>query len=162
MVETRRGAVAEVLARVGELLAEEPPERGGVVWRLSVAGRQLDANLVRLPSGGEVAAHREDKLDVLVVVVEGGGRLGGEVLSAGSVAWLPRGATRSLTAGPDGLAHITVHLRRPGMSIGGSGDAGGEAACLLHRVCLECGRFAPEADARYCARCGSELPSAAA
>ncbi|MGP3970417.1 cupin domain-containing protein [Streptomyces sp. 6N223] len=158
-METRRQV--EVLARVGELLEAEPPPRGGVVWRLAVAGRQLDANLVRLPPGGEVAAHGESELDVLVYVVEGGGRLGDEVLSPGSVAWLPRGATRSLTAGPDGLVHLTVHLRRPGMSIGRD-SAGGESACLLHRVCLECGRFAPEPDARYCARCGTELPSAAA
>ncbi|GAA1900076.1 hypothetical protein GCM10009716_07400 [Streptomyces sodiiphilus] len=35
---------------------------------------------------------------------------------------------------------------------------GGEAACLLHRVCPECGRLADDPRARECARCGRGLP----
>jgi hypothetical protein len=31
--------------------------------------------------------------------------------------WLPHGSTRSITAGPQGLAYVTVHRRRPGMQI---------------------------------------------
>ncbi|MEU0685491.1 hypothetical protein [Streptomyces uncialis] len=38
-------------------------------------------------------------------------------------------------------------------------DTGGEPACLLHRVCEECGRLAPGRDDRRCARCGGPLPS---
>lgn len=38
-------------------------------------------------------------------------------------------------------------------------DTGGEAACLLHLVCEECGRLAPGREDRYCARCGGPLPS---
>lgn len=47
-------------------------------------------------------------------------------------------------------------------TLAGAGRApepeGGEPACLLNRVCVECGRFAEERGARYCAGCGAELP----
>lgn len=39
-------------------------------------------------------------------------------LAEGALVWLPRGATRSFTAGEDGLSYVTVHQRRPGMRIG--------------------------------------------
>ncbi|WP_078606991.1 helix-turn-helix transcriptional regulator [Streptomyces flavidovirens] len=41
----------------------------------------------------------------------------------------------------------------------GTQEEGGEAACLLDRVCPDCGRLAAERDARYCGRCGTPLPS---
>ncbi len=34
-----------------------------------------------------------------------------------TVTWMPRGSVRSLAAGTDGLAYVTVHSRRPGMQI---------------------------------------------
>lgn len=37
--------------------------------------------------------------------------------SSGELVWLPRGCTRSLTAGPAGLSYMTVHQRRPGIQI---------------------------------------------
>jgi hypothetical protein len=39
------------------------------------------------------------------------------LLLPGELVWMPRGSTRSLTAGADGLAYLTVHQRRPGMQI---------------------------------------------
>jgi hypothetical protein len=38
-------------------------------------------------------------------------------LAEGVLLWLPHGSTRSITAGPQGLAYVTVHRRRPGMQI---------------------------------------------
>ncbi|MER5447517.1 hypothetical protein ABT065_18070 [Streptomyces sp. NPDC002764] len=96
----------------------------GMLWKLTESGRQLDANLVRLAPGRHIAPHAEPDLDVLVLVVSGAGTLGagteGEPLPlvAGSLFWLPHGSTRSITAGDDGLAYLTVHRRRPGMQIG--------------------------------------------
>jgi quercetin dioxygenase-like cupin family protein len=92
----------------------------GVVWRLAEPGRQLDANVLGLAAGQVVETHTEQDLDVLLVVVAGTGSLEGrEVaeLSAGTTVWLPRGSTRRLVAGPDGLGYLTVHRRRPGMQI---------------------------------------------
>lgn len=94
----------------------------GAVWKLAESDRQLDANLVHLPAGRSVDAHAESALDVMLVVVSGSGELeSGEgeklALAAGRVLWLPRGSRRSLSAGDEGLLYLTVHRRRPGMSI---------------------------------------------
>jgi quercetin dioxygenase-like cupin family protein len=94
----------------------------GVLWRLGEPGRQLDANLVHLAPRQHIDVHAEPDLDVLLVVMDGTGDLHAEDLSmrltAGLVAWLPRGSGRSLTAGSQGLAYFSVHRRRPGMQIG--------------------------------------------
>lgn len=157
-----------VVGRVEELLAGVEAGRGGALWRLTGEGRQLDANVVRLRGGEEVARHVEPDLDVLVLVVAGEGRLtlddGTQALTPGTLAWLPRGTGRSVAAGGDGLAYLTVHRRRPGLTIGRppgrAQEEGGEAACLLHRLCPACDRPAESRDSRYCARCGTPLPAA--
>jgi hypothetical protein len=119
---------------------------------------------VRLAAGAGVAEHVEPDLDVLLYVADGAGRLVADgrpqELAPGALLWLPRGTRRSLTAGPDGLAYMSVHRRRPGMTIRSARPepAGGEPACLLNRLCPECDRPATESDARFCTRCGTELP----
>lgn len=159
---------ARVLAELNDRLVEAPADRQGALWRLTEPGRGLDANAVRLPPRGSVDWHREDVLDVLLIVLDGEGRLdtaeGAYDLTPHSLVWLPRTSRRALHAGPAGLYYLTVHLRRPGMTIGSAAPSaapaeqpGGEAACLLHRVCAACGRLAQESEARYCARCGTEL-----
>ncbi len=110
------------------------PETAGVRWKLDPQGRQLDANVVRLPAGREVETHAEPDLDVLLLVVGGTGSLGtgeadgtaeaAEELADGSLCWLPRGSARRLSAGPDGLSYLTVHVRRPGMRIGRAPSSG--------------------------------------
>jgi|GEM_PF-1207871 len=162
------GPEPRLLMEVGATLAAAPPEQRGALWRLAEPGRQLDANLVRLPPGARVAAHAEGVLDVLLLAVAGSGSLrpepipagggaetgggaagGGAVvgggaaggaeaaggaaegsteaggarseeiaLAPGAAVWLPRGSRRSLSAGPDGLAYLTVHQRRPGLAVG--------------------------------------------
>ncbi|GAA2965787.1 AraC family ligand binding domain-containing protein [Streptomyces enissocaesilis] len=161
-----------VLARLAALAGSAPAHRGGALWRLGENGRQLDANVIRLAPRAHVAPHVEPDLDVLVYVAQGAGRLecGGarHELAPGAVAWLPHGARRAVSAGPDGLLYLTVHRRRPGLTIRKAPPAppappvaeeGGEAACLPGRVCPDCGRLAPERGDRYCGRCGTPLPS---
>jgi quercetin dioxygenase-like cupin family protein len=108
---------ARVLCDVGA-----PAERAGVQWKLAEPGRQLDANVVRLSPGAVVDTHTEPELDVLVLVVEGDGELSSgesaEALAEGALCWLPKGSSRRLAAGPQGLSYVTVHARRPGMRIG--------------------------------------------
>ncbi|WP_351236219.1 cupin domain-containing protein [Streptomyces sp. NPDC002133] len=148
-----------VLARLAELSDGASQEQSGALWRLTEDARQLDANVVRLLPDTRVAEHIEPDLDVLLYVTDGGGVLhvDGEPqdVAAGSLVWLPRGIRRSLRAGPEGLVQLSVHRRRPGLAIQ---STGGEPACLLDRVCTECGRLGTEPDARYCARCGERLP----
>lgn len=103
------------------VLAGDVTAPGGVVWRLTETGRQLDANVLNLPAGQTIGSHAEPDLDVLVVVVAGSGTLttsGGPLpLTPGALVWLPHGSTRSLAAGIHGLAYLTVHRRRPGIQI---------------------------------------------
>jgi len=112
-----------VLADLREL-----PTGPGVAWKLAEPGRQLDANVVRLAPGEQVAPHAEPELDVLVVVLSGGGSLhsdeGERPLAEGALLWLPRGSRRGFTAGPAGLSYVTAHRRRPGMRIGSGPDFG--------------------------------------
>ncbi|MET9768873.1 hypothetical protein [Streptomyces sp. NPDC006415] len=168
-------AVPRVLARIAELLAAAAPDGRGALWHLAEPGRELDANLVRLPPGAEVGEHQEDVLDVLLVVLEGAGsvRAGdGQVLDlgTGTVLWLPRTSRRALAAGPDGLTYLTVHRRRPGLAIkppsgayeGGTYEGGayegGEGPCMLDRVCPECGRLSQDPAPVFCSRCGERFP----
>ncbi|RKT02655.1 hypothetical protein BX286_0564 [Streptomyces sp. 3211.6] len=154
---------AGVLTDLDAVIAEAREDSTGALWRLTGAGRALDSNLVRLRPGAAIEEHTEPLLDVLLVVVTGGGRLdtpdGPHALRPHSACWLPRGTRRALTAGPEGLAYLTVHTRRPGLGIAPAAPAeGGEPACLLNRVCPACGRLTTEPAAAYCSRCGTELP----
>lgn len=111
-----------ILCDTAALAAAVDDASAGALWRLAESGRQLDANVVRLPPGQQVGTHREPELDVLLLVLAGTGILtapdGPHALTAGALTWLPHGSTRSLAAGPDGLSYLTVHRRRPGMRIG--------------------------------------------
>lgn len=98
----------------------------GAMWKLAEPARQLDANLIRLPPRQRVDTHTEPDLDVLLLVVSGDGILGSadgpQPLAEGILLWLPRGSTRSLTAGEAGLSYLTVHPRRPGLQIAARGS----------------------------------------
>lgn len=111
-----------VLAELGELL-DTGPSSSGVLFKLAESGRQLDANVVRLAAGQHVDQHTEPDLDVLLIVLRGRGVLRAAdsascSLTEGTVLWLPRGSTRSITACEVPLSYLTAHVRRPGMQIG--------------------------------------------
>jgi quercetin dioxygenase-like cupin family protein len=116
-----------VLHGVQPIVADHSAQPMGVVWRLEEVGRQLDANVLNLPAGQRIGAHVEPDLDVLLVVVAGSGSMVTEAglltFGPGELVWLPHGSVRSLAAGGDGLAYLTVHRRRPGMQIRSSGQA---------------------------------------
>lgn len=99
----------------------EAADAAGAVWKLQVRERDLDANIVRLPPEGLIDAHDGPDLDVLIHVVGGSGRLRTELgslpLQAGAVVWLPRRSRREFTAGADGLSYLSVHQRKPALSI---------------------------------------------
>ncbi|MEV4947951.1 hypothetical protein [Streptomyces sp. NPDC053755] len=147
---------------VAELIAAAPDGQSGALWRLGTSGRQLDANVVRLLPGTDVAVHTEAEVDVLLLAVAGGGSLtvdGAESdLVPGALTLLPRGAARGLRAGADGLVYLTAHRRRAGMSIGKPPSTEPlTETCAVHLVCGRCQRHAIEVDARFCSRCGTAL-----
>ncbi|HZR13458.1 MAG TPA: cupin domain-containing protein [Acidimicrobiia bacterium] len=103
-------------------LARSEPGADGAVW--SIETGDLDANLVRLGPGGAVSTHRNDEVDVLVVGIDGAGTLTVDdtdvTVARDVLACIPRGTTRAIRAHDDGLAYVTVHRRRAGLTIRGS------------------------------------------
>ena len=98
-----------------------PDTSGGVGW--AFAGEDLNANVVVLGVGAAIAEHRNTEVDVLVVVLAGSGTLTvdgvAHQLRRGVVAHLPKGTNRRVHAAGDGLRYLTVHRRRPGLTIAG-------------------------------------------
>jgi len=93
----------------------------GAAWKLPMAMRDLDANLIVLPPHGTIETHQGPELDVLLHVVAGSGTITTErddvPVSAGDVVWLPRRSRRAVRADDGGLRYLTVHQRRRGLQI---------------------------------------------
>jgi quercetin dioxygenase-like cupin family protein len=94
---------------------------GGALWRLG-SGEDLQANLVRIEPGHEIGAHRNDEVDVLLLVVEGSGELQVDQrfhpLAPATLAHLPKGSVRAIRAGDLALVYLSIHRRRGGLAIG--------------------------------------------
>jgi quercetin dioxygenase-like cupin family protein len=86
-----------------------------------VSRRHLDANIIHLEPGSRIQAHAGPDLDVLWHILQGYGQLMTEVgmlaLQPGELLWLPRLSRREIAAGDEGLTYLTVHPRRPGITI---------------------------------------------
>ena len=96
-------------------------DRPGALWRLD--GEDLQANLIRLGLGDRIQPHRNDEVEVLMVVVAGRGELtlDGQVrpLAPMALVHVPKGAVRAVVAVDGPLAYLSVHRRRsPGLQIG--------------------------------------------
>jgi uncharacterized protein (DUF2249 family)/quercetin dioxygenase-like cupin family protein len=124
-IQITKRTVAEaprVLGNAHALLnGGRPSDAAGAIWRLEISQRHLDANVIHLEADGQIGTHTGPDLDVLMYVISGEGWLATEtdsaVLEPGCLAWLPRRSRRSITAGPSGLSYLTVHPRRPALSI---------------------------------------------
>ena len=112
-------------------LAGRGAGESGAAWSLPHGG-DLDANLVWLRPGDEIAPHADDEVDVLVHVVDGGGEvvLDGTArpLAPAAAVLVPKGTVRALRAGPEGLRYLSVHRRRSPLGIEPRGGPGGAVA----------------------------------
>lgn len=150
------------------------PRSGGPGGMPDHPDRQLDAESGSLAPGTRTGERLDFTRDALLVVTAGTGLLFGaaapRALAAGDAVWLPHGAPWALAADADGLEYLTVRNHRAPEAGWGPGVApfavpaaaaepsGGEGPCLLRLVCPGCGHLSPDRAARYCARCGGELP----
>ena len=102
--------IVDLLAGVGR----------GPLW--GVATNDLNLTLLSWRPGEGTAEHVNRELDVALVIVAGSGTivLDGEAhdARAGQAVVVPKGATRQLTAGPQGIRYVSVHRRRGGLQIG--------------------------------------------
>jgi hypothetical protein len=103
------------------------PGVAGAVWKLEMSHRHLDSDIIRLPPESRIDAHTGPDLDVLILVLDGGGELvtetGTLLLHPGALAWLPRLSRREITASVAGLSYLTVHPRRPPLGIEAASSA---------------------------------------
>jgi mannose-6-phosphate isomerase-like protein (cupin superfamily) len=91
----------------------------GPLW--GMASTDLNATLLAWPPGHEVAEHRNEELDVLLVVLGGQGNAiiddEPHELATGSTILIPRGTRRRIAAGATGLRYLSVHRRRGPLQI---------------------------------------------
>jgi quercetin dioxygenase-like cupin family protein len=103
-------------------------EGRGPAW--GTASEELNATLLVWRDGEGQPEHVNGERDVALVVLAGSGTLVVDrvehALAEGALAIVPRGATRSVAAGPDGLRCLTVHRRRGGLGLSDFRGAGGE------------------------------------
>jgi quercetin dioxygenase-like cupin family protein len=89
-------------------------DRAGALWRLD--GEDLQANLIRLGLGDRIQPHRNDEVEVLIVVVAGRGELAldGQVhpLAPMALVHVPKGTVRAVMAVDGPLAYLSIHRRR--------------------------------------------------
>ena len=100
-------------------------ERKGTVWSLQ-GSEDLNANLIRFPSGGGVGEHVNEEVDVLMIGIDGHGKVvvdGTEQhLSAGVLVFVPKGARRSVRSGSDSFSYLSAHRLRGRITLDGAGD----------------------------------------
>lgn len=89
----------------------------GPAW--SQATDDLNVNLVVLRAGHSIAEHINSEVDVLLVGIEGGGRVTidghASELSAGQLVIVPKGSARSISPHGARFAYLTCHKRRAGL-----------------------------------------------
>jgi len=104
-------AVVDLLGRAGT----------GALW--GMASAELNATLLAWPPGYALVEQTASELEVLLVVLEGGGTAtvdGREhELAPGSALMVERGRTRAIRAGADGLRYLSVHGRRGPLQVAG-------------------------------------------
>jgi quercetin dioxygenase-like cupin family protein len=99
-------------------------DRPGALWRLD--GEDLQANLIWLGLGDRIQPHRNDEVEVLMVVVAGQGELtlDGRVHSLAPMALVhvPKGTVRAVVAVGGPLAYRSTAARRSaGLQVGRHG-----------------------------------------
>jgi mannose-6-phosphate isomerase-like protein (cupin superfamily) len=79
----------------------------------------LNVNLVVLRAGHSIAEHVNNEVDVVLIGVDGTGRvtIGGEAveLTANQLLIVPKGAARSIVPHGARFAYVTCHKRRTGL-----------------------------------------------
>ena len=93
----------------------------GALW--GIASADLNATLLAWPPGHEVAAHTNSEVDVLLIVLEGGGVAKVDqqehALVPGIALGVEKGSSRVIRAGADGLRYLSVHRRRGPLQVAG-------------------------------------------
>lgn len=102
--ELKPDALVDLLGRTGT----------GPLW--GMASADLNATLLAWPPGHQLVDHTPGELDVLLIVLEGGGVAKvndhEHALVPGTALLVEKGSSREIRAGADGLRYLSVHRRR--------------------------------------------------
>ena len=97
------------------------PTGTGPLWGMDSA--ELNATLLVWPPSHEVVEDTVSVLDVLIIVLEGGGTARVDdwehALVPGSALLVETGHTRAIRAGPEGVSYLSVHRRRGPLQLAG-------------------------------------------
>ena len=95
------------------------PSGTGPLWGL--ASSDLNATLLAWPPGHQLRADTNSELDVLLIVLEGGGVATVDeqehALVPGSALLVEEGSSRAIRVGADGVRYVSVHRRRGHLQI---------------------------------------------
>lgn len=104
---------------------EVEPDPAGVVWKLDVQSREIDADVTSMSAGQDTGMHVGPEFDALIHVLSGGGRLTTELgtveLAAGALLWMPKRSRRQFVAGSDGLRYLTINQKRQFLNLMAAG-----------------------------------------
>lgn len=113
-METTAAQVIDLAALANEAGANET---AGAVW--SLVSADLNLNLLHFEDGDGVAAHTNNEVDVIGLVIAGEGTLDldgrQEHLRPGQLFFIPRGVQRAITARSSDFAYLSCHRRRAGL-----------------------------------------------
>jgi quercetin dioxygenase-like cupin family protein len=91
----------------------------GPLW--GTASSDLNATLLAWPPGHELVEDTNTELDVLLIVLEGGGVATVDeqehALVPGSALLVQKGSSRAIRAGAEGVRYVSVHRRRGPLQI---------------------------------------------
>jgi mannose-6-phosphate isomerase-like protein (cupin superfamily) len=91
----------------------------GPLW--GMASSDLNATLLAWPPGHELVADTNSELDVLLIVLQGGGVATVDeeehVLVPGSALVIKKGSSRAIRVGAEGVRYVSVHRRRGPLQI---------------------------------------------
>lgn len=89
----------------------------GAVW--SLVSADLNLNLLHFEDGDGVAAHSNNEVDVIGLVIAGEGTLDldghQERLQPGHLFYIPKGARRAIQSRSPDFAYLSCHRRRAGL-----------------------------------------------
>lgn len=92
----------------------------GVAW--SSAPEGLNVNLVVLAPVSDIGEHRNDEVDVLVIVLAGSAIVtvdgAPHALPAGAAGVIPCGSARAICAGGEGVRYLSIHRSRGALRVG--------------------------------------------
>lgn len=92
------------------------PDPAGVVWKLEVQSRELDADVTSLAAHQDTGMHIGPEMDAMIHVLSGSGELHTELgiieLVPGALLFMPKRSRRQFSAGCDGLRYLTVNQKR--------------------------------------------------